>query len=76
MFPSVIDTAHNRPVGGTVFGYEVYYGGQVAQRRGATVNHDTWQECLKCSDLDSCYRVSTGKMLMELAVKTEPKSQQ
>lgn len=75
MFPSVVEMAHNRPISGKVFGYEVYYGGQVVQRRGATVNHDAWQGCSKCSSLDGCYRVSTGIMLMELAVKAEPESQ-
>ena len=75
MFPSITEMAHNKPISGKVFGYEVDYGGQVAQRRCATVNHDTWEQCLKCPDLDGCYRVSAGKMLMELAVKTEPESQ-
>lgn len=75
MFPSVVEMAHNRPIAGKVFGYEVYYSGQVAQTRGATVNHDAWQECLKCSYLDGCYRMSTGTMFMEFAVKTAPESQ-
>ena len=75
MFPSVVAMAHNRPGAGKVFGYELYYSGQVAHRRETTVNHDAWQECLRCSFLDGCYRVSTGTLLMELAVKAEPQSQ-
>jgi hypothetical protein len=74
MFPSVVEMAHDRPVVGRVFGYEVDYEGQVAHKRTATLNHDAWQKCLECCDLDGCYRLSAGTMLMELAVKTLPKS--
>ena len=75
MFPSIVEMVHNRPIAGKVFGYEVHYSGQVAQSRRATVDHDAWEECLKCSCMDSCFRVSTGTILMELAVKTAPSSQ-
>jgi len=75
MFPSVVEMAHNRPVAGKVFGYEVDYSGQVAQRRSVTLNHDAWQECLNCSHLDGCYRLSAGRLLMELAVRAAPQTQ-
>lgn len=75
MFPSIVEMAHNRPIAGKVFGYEMDYRGQVAQRRATTVNYAAWQKCLNCSQLDACYRLSTGKMLMELAVKAVPESQ-
>jgi hypothetical protein len=74
MFPSVVEMAHNTPVAGKVFGYEVDYAGQVAHKRVATANRDAWQKCLECCDLDGCYRLSAGTMLMELAVKTSPQS--
>jgi hypothetical protein len=74
MFPSVVEMVHNRPIAGKVFGYEVDYAGQVAQKRVATVNREAWQKCLECCDMDGCYRLSTGTMLMELAVKTSPQS--
>jgi len=74
MFPSVVEMTLNKPMAGKVFGYEMYYSGQVAQMRRTTVNDDAWQECLKCSHLDACYRLSTGRMLMELAVKATPES--
>jgi hypothetical protein len=66
--------AHNTPVAGKVFGYEVDYPGQVARKRDATVNREAWEKCLECCDLDGCYRLSTGTMLMELAVKTSPQT--
>ena len=74
MFPSVVEMTLNEPIAGKVFGYEMYYSGQVAQMRRTTVNDDAWQECLKCSHLDGCYRFSTGRMLMDLAVKGTPES--
>lgn len=74
MFPSVVEMTHNRTVAGKVFGYQLDYAGQVAQKRDTTVDRVAWLKCLECRDLDGCYRLSTGTMLMELAVKTSPKS--
>jgi hypothetical protein len=74
MFPPVVEMAHNWPVAGRVFGYEVDYSGQVAYKRDATADRDAWQRCLECPDLDGCCRLSARTMLMELAVKTCPKS--
>lgn len=74
MFPSVMEMAHNRPVAGKVFGYEVDYHGLVAHKRDATVDREAWQKCLECPDLDGCYRLSTGTMLMELAARTMPQT--
>lgn len=74
MFPSVVEMDHYKPVAGKVFGYQLDYSGQVAQRRDATIDRDAWQKCLECRELDGCFRLSAGTMLMELAVKTSPKS--
>jgi hypothetical protein len=74
MFPSVVEMAHNRGVAGKVFGYQLDCLGQVAQQRYTTIDRDAWQKCLECRELDACFRLSAGTMLMELAVKTSPKS--
>ncbi len=74
MFPSVIEMAHNKPVAGRVFGYQVDYTGLVAHKRDAMVDRDAWQLCLKCPDFATCYQLSTATILMELAVKTTPQS--
>ena len=74
MFPSVVEMAHDKVVAGKVFGYELSYEGQVASCRTATVNRDAWQSCLECGDLEGCYRLSTGTLLMQLAVRTSPPS--
>lgn len=74
MFPSIVEMVHDKPAAGRVFGFEVDYSGQVARKRDATVKRDAWRECLGCSEFDSCYRLSTGTILMELAVKTTPQA--
>lgn len=74
MFPSVMEMAHSGAVTGIIFGYQLDYSGQVAQRRDTTVDRDAWQKCLECSELDGCFRLSAGTMLMELAVKSSPGS--
>ena len=74
MFPPVVEMAHNRLVCGKVFGYQVDYPGQVAHKRDTTVDLDAWQKCLECRELDGCYRLSAGRMLMELAVKSMPQT--
>jgi hypothetical protein len=74
MFPSIVEMAHNGIVAGRVFGYQLDYAGQVAHKRDAIVNREAWQKCLECPELDGCYRLSTGTILMELAVKMSPQS--
>jgi hypothetical protein len=74
MFPSVVEMAYNRAVVGKVFGYQLDCSGQVAQKRTSTVDRVAWEKCLECRELEGCFRLSTGTMLMELAVKTSPKS--
>ena len=70
MFPSIVELAHDKLVAGKVFGYEMDYPGQVAHKRDTTVDREAWQRCVECPDLDGCYRLSAGTMLMELALKT------
>ncbi len=74
MFPSVVEIAHNRAVVGKVFGYQLDYSGQVAQKRDSTVDRVAWEKCLECRELEGCFRLSAGTMLMELAVKSSPQS--
>lgn len=74
VFPLVVEMADYKAVKGKVFGYQLDYSGQVAQKRDTTVDREAWQKCLECQDLDGCQRLSAGTMLMELAVKTSPKS--
>ena len=74
MFPATVELVHSKPVSGKVFGYRVDYPGQVATNRVATVNLEEWRHCLECPELDGCYRLSAGTLLMELAIKTSPQT--
>jgi hypothetical protein len=74
MFPPVVEMAHAKPVIGKIFGYHLDYPGQVAHTRDAVINREAWEKCLECPELDGCFRLSEGTMLMELAVMTSPKS--
>jgi len=74
MFPSVVEMTHNRAIVGQIFGYQMDYAGQVAQTRDTIVDRDAWEKCLECRELDGCFRLSAGTMLMELALRTSPKS--
>ena len=74
MFPSIVEFAHNKNVMGRVFEYRLDYTGLAAQTRDAIVDRKAWQGCSECPQMDGCYRLSMGTMLMELAVKTSPSS--
>ena len=69
MFPPLIPLTHNKTVAGKVFGYRVEHPGIVVTKREVTTNREAWRQCLQCSDFDSCYRLSTGTALMEMALK-------
>lgn len=69
MFPSIAAMEHNKPVSGNVFGYQVQLPGIAVTRRGTTVNADAWRQCVACPEFESCYRLSTGRLLMEMAVR-------
>jgi hypothetical protein len=68
MFPPLISLAHNETVAGKVFGYQVEHPGIAVTRRAVTTNREAWRHCLECPDFDSCYRLSAGTALMEIAV--------
>ena len=69
MFPSVISLAHDEPVAGKVFGYQIDRPGIAVTRRATTINREAWRHCLECPDFDGCYRLSAGTTLMEIAVR-------
>ena len=69
MFPPGISLAHDESVAGKVFGYQIDRPGIAVTRRVVTTNPDAWRDCLECADLDGCYRLSTGTVLMEIALK-------
>ena len=69
LFPSVGAITHEHDVAGKVFGYRVAQPGMVTTGHAITVDAAAWDECAACPDFDACYRLSTGKLLMELATR-------
>jgi hypothetical protein len=70
MFPPVVSLAHNEPVEGKVFGYQVDHPGMAVTRRIVTANRGAWRQCLECPGFEGCYRLSTGTVLMEIVMRT------
>ena len=70
MFPPLISLTYNQPVAGKVFGYQIDQPGIAVRSRTVTTDREAWEDCLACPDFDSCYRLSAGKALMEIALKT------
>ena len=68
MFPPMLEMSRNRAISGAVFGYRVDMPGVAVTNRNITVNQEAWQRCVDCPALDSCYRLSHGTLLMQLAV--------
>jgi hypothetical protein len=69
LFPPVDKLTPNRAVAGAVFGYELEQHGIVRGKRLVTTNLEAWDGCAKCPEFESCYRLSAGKMVMDLALR-------
>lgn len=74
MFPAAATPVLNRPESGKVFGYRADYSGMVARDRVASVDRDAWRQCVACSEFKTCYRLSCGRLLMDLVLRTLPQS--
>lgn len=69
MYPSIVTMAPTRTDKGKVFNYEVDHAYAPLNHRPDPVNFEAWRECAGCPDLDACYRLSVGTLLMEIAQK-------
>ena len=69
MYPATLLKVANREVMGKVFGYRVDHSGVVETRRTVSTDLGAWEQCIQCPDFDSCYRLSAGTLLMELAAR-------
>lgn len=70
MFPSVLTLAQNKEVNGQVFGYRVDHPGIVARGCEIKADRQAWDKCQDCPGFESCYRLSTGTLLMEYTVRS------
>jgi hypothetical protein len=51
------------------FGYEFEQPGTVRRPPRLTVDLDAWDRCVECPEFDSCQRLSTAKVLLDMAVR-------
>jgi len=61
--------ARDRETKGKVFGYRVEQPGVIPGRFALTADTNAWDECTSCPEFDSCYRFSSGKLMMEVAAR-------
>jgi hypothetical protein len=68
MFPSVITRPNNVRMAGEVFSYHVEQPGLMATHRSVSVNQEAWRRCVACEDYETCYRLSVGRLLLEITL--------
>ncbi len=69
MFPETLHAQDDQPVRGKVFAYQlVTAGGLWRSNRGVSADVQSWDECVECRELEHCYKLSLGKLLLEIAV--------
>ena len=69
MCPSIVTVAPTRTDKGKAFNYKVDQPYVPLSPRQETVNYEAWRECTGCPDFDTCFRLSVGSLLMEMAQK-------
>jgi hypothetical protein len=70
MFPSIREGQPNVTHKGKVFSFRIEKTGTFVESRKTETDVKQWEECAHCPDFDSCYRLSSAKLAMEMAVKT------
>lgn len=69
MFPNEADLQSDQDAKGKVFSSHVKKKGLSIPEKTAHVNIEEWDDCLTCSEFDSCYKMSTGKMAILNAIR-------
>jgi hypothetical protein len=68
MFSTVIGRPDNVAVAGEVFSYYIRRPGLMATDRSVSINHGAWRRCVACEGYETCYRLSVGRLLLEIAL--------
>ena len=69
LFPPLATLVTNRDVAGVVFRYEIEQRGPIPTQRSTGLKESAWDRCTACVDFDTCYRLSLGSLLMDIAVR-------
>jgi hypothetical protein len=67
LFPRVPVVAQN--VAGKVFGCKVEQRIIISPAPTVSVNNEAWDNCARCGEFETCYRLSLGTLLMDIAVR-------
>ncbi len=69
MFPPTLHIDGDRPMRGQVFACQLLRaGGAFRSDRRVAADMEKWDECVGCDDFDHCYKLSLGKLMLEVAV--------
>lgn len=74
MFPDELHLKVNEPNKGKVFTVFMSSKGGMANvrsDRSIEVNIEEWDDCNKCPELDSCYKLCLAKVALESAIVTQ-----
>ncbi|HUI77514.1 MAG TPA: hypothetical protein VLY24_06345 [Bryobacteraceae bacterium] len=61
--------ARDQEAAGKVFAYRREQTGVITIGSKVTADLNAWDQCTSCPEFDTCYRFSTGKLMMELAAR-------
>ena len=68
MFPPVIKHPDNVTVAGKVLSYRMERPGMFPTKCAVSVDENAWRRCLTCEEHETCYRLSTSRLLLEIAL--------
>ena len=74
MFPDALHFHNNELSVGKVFSFELDSTGGMGAVRSArkfSTNIEEWDDCLKCSEFEHCYKLCMGKMVLESVIVSE-----
>lgn len=68
IFPSISKDNPHRAAEGKVFSYETTTSGLSIPTRKLGIDHNSWENCLKCDAFESCYKLSVAQLLFHTAI--------
>jgi hypothetical protein len=69
LFPDVMPPVAPGVQAGRVFSFELTSIGLARGERRVDVDLEAWEKCVECPDFDSCYRLSSGKLMLQSAIR-------